>query len=383
VIGIALIVAFAVATPSSAGASTTRVVPGRDEGQGRPVTLAELLRHADGRAPQNVRATARVHLGTAAAAAARPWFPENPTVGAALGVRTNPLGRAFEMQLTLSQRIEIVGERGARRRAAGAYGVALRRRVDQSRFETAVHVRWGYASALLARARLRTADLVLDFSAGMVRGARVRVDAGDLSPLRLRIAEAALAQATQARREAARAYRAACRDLATRAGWPIEDPIEPVGTLDRTVTVRDVDALVAEALADHPELTALEHELRAARAAADAARRDGWPEPTLGGYLAREREPGTPFASAVGLVTVSLPLPLWRRNQGERARAEAQKRIAEAQLATRRYELEQSLRRSADALATAAARDLELAAGRELDAASVRARTTADPGESS
>jgi len=323
---------------------------------GRPTTLDELLARANDRAPANVRARAQVSLGTAALAGARPLLPGNPSVGAAVGVRTNPVGRTFEMQLSISQRVEIAGERGARRRAAGAYDVALHRRADQAGFETAVEVRWAYAKALLARERLRTARLVEEFTRGTVQSARLRVEAGDLSPLRLRMAEAAFAQATQSRREAARAYRAACRDTATRAGWPADDPIDPVGELAPTLVVDDVEGLVAQAMDEHPELAALAKEIDAARATSRAARRDAWPEPTLGGYLAREREPGTPFASVVGLVTVSVPLPLWRRNQRERAHAEARVRIAEAALATRRYEIEQALRRSADTLSTAAER---------------------------
>ena len=247
------------------------------------------------------------------------------------------------------------GTRGAAR-CGGPYDVALHRRADQAGFETAVEVRWAYSKALLARERLRTARLVEEFTRGTVQSARLRVEAGDLSPLRLRMAEAAFAQATQSRREAARAYRAACRDVATRAGWPADDPIEPVGELAPTLVVDDVEGLVAQAMDEHPELAALAKEIDAARAASRAARRDAWPEPTLGGYLAREREPGTPFASVVGLVTVSVPLPLWRRNQRERAHAEARVRIAEAALATRRYEIEQALRRSADTLSTAAER---------------------------
>lgn len=322
----------------------------------REVTLDELLRHAEGRAPKNARAHAQVSLGAAAREAVAPLLPYNPSVGAALGVRTNPLGASFEMQLTISQQLEIAGERGARRRAAGAYDVGLHRRLDQSRFETQVALRWAYASALLAKQRLHTATRVRDFTGSLVHTAKRQVEAGDLAPLRLRMAEASLAQATQARREAARVYRAACRQLATTAGWPAAEPIAPVGELGDVSSRLDADALVSEALERHPELVALAQELRAARAGLRAAKRDAWPEPTIGAYAAREHEPGSPFASRVGLITVSVPLPLWRRNQGPRAQAKAQLRIAEVALATRRYELEQELRRSIDAVQTAAAR---------------------------
>jgi cobalt-zinc-cadmium efflux system outer membrane protein len=303
-----------------------------------------------------VRSRRRISFGTAAIAAARPWVVANPTIGAALGARTNRVGTAFEIQLTVGQQLEIAGERRARRRAAGAYSVSLHRRLDQSRFETRIHVRSLFALAVLARERLDTAARVRDFTDTTVHHARARVDAGELSPLRLHMAEVALTQATQAHREAARAYRAACRDLATRAGWPAEVSIEPVGALDSPIMAGESDALVATALDDHPELVALDSAVDAARADVRAARREAWPEPTLGGYAAREHPPGTPFADYVGLVTISVPLPVWRRNQGDRARAAAALQVAETELALRRYELTQRVLRMVDAVDTAAQR---------------------------
>jgi cobalt-zinc-cadmium efflux system outer membrane protein len=234
--------------------------------------------------------------------------------------------------------------------------VSLRRRFDASRFETRVQLRSAFALAVLAREQLETAAVVREFTDTTVRRAAVRVAAGEISPLRLRMAEVAAAQAVQAEREAARAYRAACRDLATRAGWPVDEVIEPVGELAAPVVPGDTDALVESALGEHPELVALAKELDAAQAASQAARREAWPEPSLGGYVAREHPPGTAFPDYVGLVTISVPLPLWRRNQDARARAEAAVRIATTELSTRRYELAQRIVRMADAVGTAAVR---------------------------
>ncbi len=349
------------------------VMDGTVERAAVAVRLDELLAFADGRAPQVVRSQRQVSFGVAAIAAARPWVVANPTLGAALGARTNRVGTAFEVQLTVSQQLEIAGERRTRRRAAGAYSVSLHRKLGQSRFETRIHVRSLFALAVLARERLDTAARIRDFTSSTVRHARARVDAGELSPLRLHMAEVALTQAIQAHLEAARAYRAACRDLATRAGWPATAPIEPVGSLAHPISAGAADALVSTALRDHPELVALESAVDAGEASIRAARRDAWPEPTLGGYVAREHPPGTPFADYVGLVTVSVPLPLWRRNQGERARADAALRVAQTELALRRYELTQRIHRMVDAVDTAAERvqgyqrDVLPVFGRNLD----------------
>ncbi|HWB77038.1 MAG TPA: TolC family protein [Nannocystaceae bacterium] len=347
----AVVLASAPARETPRAETTTVSTPART-----PVRLDELLAYADGRAPLVARARSQVSFGAAEITAARPLVIANPTIGTAVGARMNRMGTAFEVQITASQQLEIAGERRMRLHAAGAYDVSVRRKLDQSRFETRIHVRAQFALAVLARERAEMATAIRDFTATTVRHTQAQVDAGEISPLRARMAEVALAQATQNRREAERAYRAACRDLATQAGWPVDVPLEPIGELRAPMPAGSAQAYVDDVLADHPELAALDAALDSARARARAERREAWPEPTLGGYVAREHPPGTPFADFVALATISVPLPLWRRNQGDRARADAAVRVAETDLAMRRYELTQRVHRMVDAVDTSAQR---------------------------
>ncbi len=98
----------------------------------------------------------------------------------------------------------------------------------------------------------------------------------------------------------------------------------------------DLDELVARAAADHPALRGLAAAAEAERAAADAARREAYPDLTLwGGYRVRApvgtADPGTNFVS----LGVSLPLPTSaERRWGREADAhEATARAAEADAA--------------------------------------------------
>jgi len=74
-------------------------------------------------------------------------------------------------------------------------------------------------------------------------------------------------------------YTLACRQLATVAGWPETQAIEPRGGFIKLGAVPSSEALLA-GLDDHPRIAALESNYDAAVARAAAERRDAWPEPS-------------------------------------------------------------------------------------------------------
>lgn len=328
--------------------------------EGRRVTLAQVLEQARARAPEVQRAEAYRELGVAEREAAAPLLPANPSLYLGVGGRTNRFGANIELQTQLSQPVEVAGERRMRLGAAGAYQDALDRRLELARWQAEVEARAAFYLALVERRRAETAALVEEFSRAVVDVTDVLVKAGEESPLRLRLARAELAHARQARQEADRRYRAACVHLAERVGWPPDERLIPRGELpeprSRERGWKAAVRLGSTDVPEHPAMIAAQAEVEAAAAVTAAARRDAWPHPSVGVYMAREREPGTPIASRVVLATISLPLPLWQRNQAERARARARLRIAGTERALLARTLIRERRRAADALDTAARR---------------------------
>lgn len=320
--------------------------PTSDGGRPTPtaVTLDELLEHAGARAPARVRAVADVSLGAAAVVGARPWLPDNPRVYVGLGSRMNPYGLHAEVQAQLTQRLEIAGERGMRRRAAVAQRSSLERQAIAVQWDVEVGVRAAFARAVIARELLDARRRVESFNRRTTELVRTRLAAGDVAELQLRVAQGELALAEQARIAAETEYEVACRRLAAAAGWAEDVAIEPRGALAKLAPLPSIDALLDE-LDDHPRVAALDAAVESAEARVASERRERWPEPSLGVYAAREHEPGTPVVSRVVLATIELPLPLFQRNQAGLARARAELRVARAAQATRRYELGQEIRR--------------------------------------
>lgn len=328
----------------------------------RTVTLAEVLERARIHGPAVVRAEARLELGQAQRAAASPLLPDNPSVYLGVGGRINPLGFNVELQAQVSQPLEIAGERRMRLDAAAAYQGALAQRHALVRWQAEVEARAAFHHALVERRRTETAALAEEFSRSVVNATEVLVSAGEESPLRLRLAQAELAQAQQTRQAAEQRYRAACSRLAELVGWPPDQALRPRGELPkprsaaRMTTAAHTGGEGPSNVHEHPAVVAVQAEVEAAEAELAAARRDAWPHPSVGVYLAREREPGTPVTSRVALATVSIPLPLWQRNQGDKARARARLRIASTERAVVARQLTRERVRAQDAFETAARR---------------------------
>jgi cobalt-zinc-cadmium efflux system outer membrane protein len=141
------------------------------------------------------------------------------------------------------------------------------------------------------------------------------------------------ARAAQSRAEAASARAWMNRLLGRAAGAPLELRLESV-------------AVPLEARAELPELEQARAEAEAAQAEVDLLRRERFPDPTVSfGYEQEKRfeehAGGADLHTASMVVArLSVPLPLWNRNQGELAAARARHAAREAEREGREREVE-------------------------------------------
>lgn len=327
------------------------VVPGA-----QVLPLDVILKHAEDGA-MNVRvARTRLELGDAAVAGAKPLLPDNPQLYVGMGGRVNKNGVNFELQSTFNQPIEVARERSLRIKAGRSYREYLDKELAQVRWDTHARVHYAYNMALVAKERARTAARTEAFAARLLDVAARRQMAGEISRLRVRVAEGELARAKQAKLAADLGFRLACLHLAEMAGWPQGQLIAPAGELGDPIKVRDAEQLISTVQKDHPAVKARESAVDLGQARVKSADRDRLPEPQLGVYAGRESEPGSGVDSRIGLVMVTIPLPLWKRNQAARAQTRAELSVAGTELENLRYTLALNARRAVDAINTAAER---------------------------
>lgn len=106
---------------------------------------------------------------------------------------------------------------------------------------------------------------------------------------------------------------------------PLQGPLE----VERPLPSREA---VLAALENRPDVRALELEARSAELARQAEGRGWIPEPTVNAGV-KHLDVGPSGAGTGYVVGLSLPLPFFQRRQGEAARAEARRTLAEAQRA--------------------------------------------------
>lgn len=323
-------------------------------GEGR-VSLDAILAYADQHAPALGVARARMGLGAAALAGSAPLLPDNPTLSVGAGPRLTADGSYADFTASLSQRFEIAGERGLRLEAARQTGQRLRAELDEARWEIHRDVHAAFHRALVARERLHAADRLLAFQQRLLDITRRRLQAGDVSPLAVRLASGELSQAQVARIRAEQNYLQARLQLGALAGWPSAHPPEPAGELDEPRDPPPGTPLIEVARRHQPRLRTLHAARAEAEARARAAERDAWPEPTLGVQANREGAPDG-LEETVLLGTLSLPLPLVQRNQGARALARAEVQIADAESAAFGSQLRNRIEQHRTAVVAAAAR---------------------------
>lgn len=320
-----------------------------------PVSLADVLSHAETYAPLLATAEARVDVAKAGVAAEAPWFPANPELGVGLGPRSNSGNTGLEFEFSLTQELEIAGEQGLRRRAARADERVAQLSREAVRWDLHVEIHRLFNQLLLMDERRRQAERFVDFSESLQEIAAGQVKAGEDAPLTLLVAEADVAQTKSVLLRVRQQEAITNTRLKGLIGWPQNRPLRVHGVLPPTreaPTTSDLLRLMAE---HHPSLQVRREAVAASRARLSSEQRQAWPNPTIGAIYAREAGLGGQANNDILLFNLSVPLPLWQRNQGGIARAKADQDVAFSQQAELRNRLETRLQMTATALDSAAA----------------------------
>jgi cobalt-zinc-cadmium efflux system outer membrane protein len=286
------------------------------------LTLDAALARAEAASPLVRRARAARDAALAREVGASLLFPSNPIVSGALGPVRDGDGRGLGVRLHAEQTIEVAGQRGTRRRVVAAAVRVAELREAVARAETHARVRAAYVGAQLARAQVDAAHAREVLVEKLLSAVEARAAAGAASDVDLAQARLERGAARGARVDATLAAAEALSRLRPLIGLPaaraivlderLAAPVAPPG---------DLATLLARAEERRTELAVLGAQKDEIDADLDRLRREAIPSPTL--FVELERDlPGQLLA--VG--GVGLPLPTWRRGQGEIALAQAERR---------------------------------------------------------
>jgi cobalt-zinc-cadmium efflux system outer membrane protein len=292
----------------------------------------------------------------------------NPTVSISSSptVLGTPTSGETQTQVSVEVPLLLGHQRGRREKAAEAGIVAARAGLaaDQAGAEHEIRGLFAALQAAQTKTQLLVAAVAdVQIVRGIVAG---RTSAGAASPYELERIDLAVATMTSQLGDARTEEALASRALARAVGIP---RWQPKASGDLAPGAAAAAATIDPA---HPALAAARADGMAARADEDRARSDGVPVPSLS---VQSYATSGPFGMAItgGL---SIPLPLFDRNQGAVAKARAEQTRAALELAAREHELGADLERARGELA---ARQ-EVLAGFETGALSrlTRMRTMAE-----
>lgn len=307
--------------------------------QAQRITLGEALRRIEAenlalRIAREEVAAARGRLTTAGVYL-------NPGVVATREQLSGDVGTYHETTLALSHTLEIGGQRGLRREAAGLSVDAAEARLSAERLRLAFEVHRAYLRAAAAEAQIVGLGETTEVFRRVERSGQVRLAGGDISEFAHQRLQVERARYENLLAEAHLELAAAGRDLAILVA-PDSMGAErylllPTAPLDGQSVPSATIALDAALLsaADRADVRAATLEVEAAQARLGLQRRGRIPDLTLtAGY--KDQADGLRGA----VIGLSLPLPLLDRNTGRIEEAQAELASAEARraLALRRAE---------------------------------------------
>jgi cobalt-zinc-cadmium efflux system outer membrane protein len=277
----------------------------------------------------------------------------------------------------LAWRIDVPFERGGKRDARVALASVIRSAAE-AQFADAVRtlsedVTLACIDVLAARASRALAADTLRTYEDLVRVNRARVTAGSIAPFEATRSEVAMLQFRATVVRADLEVAAATAKLRTLLGRPAGDPLQIADTIaDAGGAIAAPDALALESLSmtARPDLHALQ--LAQAKSVADLRLQEalGRVDYTVGAEYRRQQ--GIAGRSNSLGVFFSAPLPISNRNQGEIARAGAEREQADRLIAARKAQIAADVRTALHEYETT--RDLVATIERELLTPAAHAR---------
>ena len=282
--------------------------------------------------------------------------------------------RALETTIALGQLVELGGKRGKRVRVASADRRLAGWDYEAKRIEVLSAVTKRFIAVLTAQKQEKLTAEDLSLAVKMLETVKKLIAAGKVQPTERPKADVAVAMGRIELRRAQRQVLSARGALAATWGSAEAKFRRVVGRLDQTAAIPPVDRLAA-LLADNPAIARWNDELIQRQAALALAEAGGVPDVTVGAAYRHMRE--TEDNDRAMVLTLSVPVPIFDRNQGEirKARfeiskARADRRSAEVSL---RAELEEAYQNLATAHGEAVAlRDEVLPAAKSAFATAVK-----------
>ncbi|WP_127997694.1 TolC family protein [Piscinibacter defluvii] len=281
-----------------------------------PLTLTEALRLAEAASPAVRAREAQLVAAEGSRREAASLLFNNPELSVERTRRSaaTPDGNAREWGLGIAQPIEIGGQQARRREAASASLEALRAEIEDARRQARAEASLRFHAVLAAQRRVRLEQRSVELFDGTAQAVARRRSAGEDTRLDANVALIEAERARNALAVSQEHLQDTKADLATALQLPpsaVPEVIGDLGVPNGAPLPYGLDQLLASAQA-LPRQRALAAREDAARARVGVERASRYPDVTVGLNVGREGP--ADGRERVTTLTLSVPLPLFKRN---------------------------------------------------------------------
>ncbi len=239
------------------------------------------------------------------------------------------------LSIGISQEFLTMGKREKRQQVAGKELAGFERQIDNSRRLLVEEIKTTFYDLLLAEKKLDLAERSTDLNTRLLEVTKQRFEAGDVPELEVNLARVEVARSEGRKADVERDLYPAKARLLTLMGLSADEKAGFAGTLEVKPYTKDLEELKKLAQARRPDLMALEAEKAKNEAEITLAQAEAIPNVTAGIGYQRENTAievggveGKSRDNLIGL-KVSIPIPLFDRNQAGIQEARARKGSAD------------------------------------------------------
>ena len=279
----------------------------------------------------NIRAALKRYEAAVARTKQAKAFPE-PAVYWDSDLQPNFFGfsGSAESYVGISQLIEFPGRRHYRGKVAEKEAEVAYSDTDIARLELILQVKIAFHEVLLAQEREKYARENLTLAEDFLQKAQIRYQAGSVARFEVLRAEVEVARAENQLRIASNEVDLTKAKLNFLLARRIDEPLELEGELERAPYTPQLQQLLKEAEQKRPELQGMSYAIKAQQYAGSLAKLSYLPDLDLQLNRHYLQDEGT-FWDVV--LSFSLPIFFWQRQQGEIAEARARAASLEAKSA--------------------------------------------------
>lgn len=262
----------------------------------------------------------------------------NPTIGYA-GNQIGDSGTAGQQGGFVGQEFVTAGKLGLNRTVVMREQQAAEQRLARTQLQVKTTVRKYYFEALAAERSVTLARQLTDIAGQSVRVSEQRLKALDIPRTALLQSQIESESASLLEQQANERHAAAWRRLASVIGTQRDQPAALEDVLSRPLPELDFATISERVKHESPELAELRFDVEQARAAAERASAGRVPNMSVMAGVQHDNSTQDNIAN----VQVSIPLPVFDRNQGAIAQACSELTAAQAALEARELALDQQL----------------------------------------